>query len=1465
MYTRAHALHHEILGIDIGSTSLAAVLINPEGAISFRHCAPHGGDIPRALAVLDSALDDALEGALEGAPTARAQGCAVTGPLARGIGHDLYVDSRVACIRSARERYPGVRAVLLVGGEHFSLIRFDREGSYRSVKTNTSCAAGTGGFLDQQAGRLSMEDSAELSATALANTDPVPLVATRCAVFAKTDLIHAQQEGYSLSAISTGLCRGVARNLADTLFKGEEVEGPVLMTGGVSRNAAVVREIRDLLPVELIVDEEGPCQGAIGAALSLQAKMVGSSLLTPVFRVADLYGESEPDRDDLFPPLELTLSEYPDFSSWQSWEEEGVEVDLYRPWDSGQDAYLGIDIGSTSTKAVLTTLEGEMLGGFYTRTAGRPLQAVQALFRAIEGAAHRVGAELAIHGSATTGSGRKFIGGIINADEVLDEISAHARAAVELDPEVDTIIEIGGQDSKFTTLRKGRVTSSVMNTVCAAGTGSFIEEQARRLGVSIREYADRTDGVRAPRVNDRCTVFMDRDINHLLATGYTVPEVLAAALHAVRENYLNRVAVEKRIGRVVFFQGATARNRSLVAAFEQKLGRPILVSPFCHLTGALGAALTLLDRRVLSDSFAGLDLWKREIPIRREICDLCTNHCKLTVAELEGRSVAFGFLCGRDYGTEQFVARNVSGFDLLREGRALTRRLLAEAPGPTGKSEAATGDPAAAGPVIGLPDSLYLAQDIPFWQTFFRQLGIRTRTSASLKDPIRRGRFLTGAEFCAPLTALHGHAAALLEQADYLFLPVYLEQKPERSGALRKYCYYTQFAPPMIAQGLQNKEVEGRIISPLVGSRYSRFHLVGELHRALSVLGEGAPRFHQIAFALDAAQRLRDTREEQLRELFLRHSTVHSRGDGLDVVLLGRPYTVLSPGMNKGIPDIFGALGVRVFYQDMLPRREGDTEAIEALLREINWEFGAAILEAAEITARTPGLYPVMLTSFKCGPDSFITEYARRILDAHDKPYLLLELDEHDSSVGYETRIEAALRAFRTHREEETGREEATQREEATGRRVAALRGGRAGASAPPVRYDGINPRYLRVLDRERTLVIPRWDDYTIPLIAAILQGQGYRTIVMEETDATIRRGLRWNNGQCIPMNAVAEGFVETVRNHGLDPGETTLWIPSAEFSCNIKLFPHHIQETLHQYGQGFEEARVYLGHLTHIDISPLVTAQAYLAHMFSGLIRRIACRIRPYELNRGETDRAVEESLEILKAVFRGERPNRSATVAEIMDRFEAIPYDREAQRPKVALFGDIYVRENTVFNQDVIHYIEENGGEVVTMPFHEFTRMTVSVYFRRWMWEGKLGRLLALKPMMGALATMERWYYGHFERVLGEPAVAFRDDPAEILARFGVRLDHEGESQDNLLKTWYISRQHPDLALFVQLSPGFCCAALVTEAMSARIREVTGVPVLSITYDGTGGNRNEAILPYLMYPGDTGSSGVPDEAEVG
>ena len=305
-----------------------------------------------------------------------------------------------------------------------------------------------------------------------------------------------------------------------------------------------------------------------------------------------------------YPPLKASYSEDPDFNiqettlyrSLGSDFQPEVEVERFEPLPEGKsiEVFLGLDIGSTSTKAVLTGPgRTGAWPGFTPGRPARPLPAVQALLEAMDDLARHQGTTFKFLGAGTTGSGRAFIGRIIGADLIIDEITAHARAAVELNPAVDTIIEIGGQDSKFTTLNNGMVTFSTMNTVCAAGTGSFIEEQASRLGCPLSEYSRRAEGVRSPLASDRCTVFMERDLNHYLNKGYEVDEILAAVLHAVRDNYLSKVAVASRIGTCLSFQGATGRNRALVAAFEQKLGQPIFVSQYCHLTGALGTAYIL--------------------------------------------------------------------------------------------------------------------------------------------------------------------------------------------------------------------------------------------------------------------------------------------------------------------------------------------------------------------------------------------------------------------------------------------------------------------------------------------------------------------------------------------------------------------------------------------------------------------------------------------------------------------------------------------------------------------------------------------------------------------------------------------------------------------------------------------------------------------------------------------------------
>ncbi|MGB9438623.1 MAG: acyl-CoA dehydratase activase, partial [Desulfobacterales bacterium] len=781
-----------ILGIDIGSVSIGIAAISPGKEL-----------VGNAYGFHHGAIVDTLKNMLDDFNLSAIGAVAATTSTPSILKLDGKYDNRVSIIAACRHFHEEIGSILLVGGEKFGLIQFDAAGNYLHFKANTSCAAGTGSFLDQQAVRLNLAGIAQLSEIAFSNTGVIPKIASRCAVFAKTDLVHAQQEGYTLAEICDGLCHGLAKNIVDTAFAGQKPNGPVIFTGGVAQNRAVVRHIEDMIGLKVKIEKT--LYGAAGAALSLLQDMSNDRLSAAragsvISSVDQLLVQRPVNKTYYHAPLTLQLSDYPDFDRHQRYEFQWtdsenpypVEVDIYQTLDSGAlyTIYLGFDIGSTSTKAVMTGSNQTVLAGFYTRTAARPVAAVQNIFAAIADLADKKALTLQVIGAGTTGSGRKFAGKIIGADLIVDEITAHARAACQLNPQVDTIIEIGGQDSKFTTLKDGTVTFSIMNAVCAAGTGSFIEEQAQKLGCPLDEFSNRTENQRSPLASDRCTVFMERDLNHYLNEGFDVNEVLASVLHAIRENYLTKVAIENNIGKTILFQGATAKNKALVAAFEQRLKKPIQVSRYCHLTGALGTAILLSEQKIASTKFRGLDLHTQKIPIQSEVCELCTNHCKITLADVAGERVAYGFLCGRDYDSAQYVSNNLSGFDLLRE----RKKAVSFKPQP--KSEAAL--------TIGIPAALHLYEDLALWRKFFNLMGIETITSEKYGNAIKEGKQISGAEFCAPMSALHGHIKYLLtptagdEGVDFLFVPFYFEKKANEKGIRRQYCYYSQFAPTVV-------------------------------------------------------------------------------------------------------------------------------------------------------------------------------------------------------------------------------------------------------------------------------------------------------------------------------------------------------------------------------------------------------------------------------------------------------------------------------------------------------------------------------------------------------------------------------------------------------------------------------------------------------------------------------------------
>jgi len=1376
------------VGIDIGAISIAIVEMDIEKNILKKEYRFHEGKIRENL---EDLLKDFIK---------ENQIYCCTSSSSEFLENCKVYENIISIIEGAKFFYPDLRSILHVGGEKFYLFRFDTKGNYLDMKSNTSCAAGTGSFIDQQAKRLGLKNIAELSEIALQNYNEPPKIASRCSVFAKTDLIHAQQEGYTISEICDGICLGLVNNITDTLFINQP-DFPLVFSGGVSKNKAVLRHLEKRLNHKIEVHQYSQYFGVIGAILLLISEEKENFINYNLIKIKN-YNEK---KEYYYKPLELKLSNYPDFTSFSSLVYEPnnnlpkVEIDIYQRFFKGNsyNCYVGIDIGSTSTKMILLDETEEPLAGFYTRTSGRPIEAIKALFSSLDYIIKENEIKITFLGVGTTGSGRKFIGKIINADLILDEITAHAKAAYKLNPEIDTIIEIGGQDAKFTTMKNGIVTFSKMNTVCAAGTGSFIEEQAQKLDVKLSEFSKLIEGQKSPLVSDRCTVFMERDISYFLSKNFSREECLTAVLFAVRENYLLKVAVEGAIGNNVCFQGATAKNKALVAAFEQKLKKTIFVSKYCHLTGAMGVALTLIEENVRKSKFRGIDIYKEEIPVRNEICNLCLNHCRIRIVNVNQEEIAFGFLCGRDYNSKKYIPKKDQESLLSLRKKAIISKDLNL-------------------PVLGIPTGLQIFDKIYFWKQFFNKLKIPFVTSEDFKDPISSGKKISGAEFCSPMSAYFGHVNYIADKSDVIFLPVYLEDRVEKENKnwLRKYCFYSQMSSSVASQIVEEKNK--KFIMPIINYRKEENYIKKELYNSLFKIYGNYINFDSLSKSYDEVIEEYKNYKNRLKELFS-----FPINDEIKIVLLGRPYTVLSNVMNKNIPDLFTNQGVTVYYQDMLPLIDNDEE-IDKLLEAFHWSYATMILKAANFCAKTKGIYPVLITSFKCAPDSFVIEYFNRILDKNNKPYLILQLDEHDSNVGYETRIEAAIRAFKNH---------LTQSERKF--YTSNLK---------------VNPE-LETNIKDKILVLPNWDPLTVRLLKEVLRNEAKDVLILEETPEKIVESMKTNTGQCVPINAIFNEFKDLIIKNNLNPEEVALWLPKSNWSCNIRLYPYYIKSLLESYGNGLEKASVYLGNMTQIEFGPNVSIKNYLAYLFSGILYKLGCRFRPYEKEKGSTNNAIEKGLKSFSSSLRGEISYKAA-IEEVLNLFKNIEIYKDKIKPKVAIFGDLYVRDNPTFNQNLIKFIEDNGGEVVVTPYSEYAKITASAYFKLWMKELKITDIILYKALLYLVEFIDGKYYSPFINYIGKSASGKNKDIEKKLAMFNIFLEQEGETKDNLLKVFYLMEKYPDLSLFVHTSPAFFCPSLITEAYCKRIEEIFGVSVVNIIYDGTNSFKNDVIIPFLKYP---------------
>lgn len=940
------------------------------------------------------AASDLLREFCQTVPEEAIAGICVTGSGGRAVARAFdagFENEFRALARSMHALYPQVRTVFEMGGETSKYIRLGPTDGLDHLgildyQSSTECAAGTGSFIDQQASRLLYEIK-DVGAAAC-GASCAARVAGRCSVFAKTDMIHAQQKGYSADQILRGLCEAVARNFKSSIVKGKQVVPPVAFVGGVALNTGVrdaLREACGLRESDFIVPELQCWMTALGASM-LAAEGSGKRSMSTFSHLqrATAGAEDLPTTEALSLDQVVVLRDH--------------VLSIKAP-ETGScvDAYLGIDVGSVSTNLVVLDSMGNLLKEIYVPTAGRPIEVVSAGLREIE---EELGTRINIGGVGTTGSGRELIGELTGADTVNDEITAHKTGAMHVChqlrmPLVDTIFEIGGQDSKFIRIRDGVVVDFAMNEACAAGTGSFLEEQAEKLGVAIKgEFARLALSSRNPiRLGERCTVFMARDVSSLLLKGAAVADLCAGLAYSVALNYLNRVVRGRKLGNVIYFQGGTAYNDAVAAAFSVILKKPIVVPPHNGVIGAIGMALIARDRMLASSEasrFRGFDLNRVNFTSRDFICYACSNYCEMKEFLIDGEKSYWGDQCSDKFRKRSRTDRQPVIEDLL----SCRDKLL----------EAALEPPKAGRQTVGIPRAMFFYDRFPFWCTYLQELGYNVTVSPPTDGRIAAdGEELAIAQPCYPVQVAHGHVHALLKQGvDYVLLPNVVDAETPFKQVESKLCPWNQTLP-FVVRAVEKLETDLRdiLLCPTIHFRQGPHHVRKELHILASALGRSKAASDA---AVESAYKAQNNFGATVRRAGEAALQVLTATREPAIVLLGRPYNIYDRTACCDIPRKLRTFyGINVLPLDFLPL---DGEDVSQINDNMYWHAGRLILAAAQFTRCIPGLHLIYISNFKCGPDSYLKSY---IEDACGKPSLVLQFDGHSNDAGYITRCEAYL------------------------------------------------------------------------------------------------------------------------------------------------------------------------------------------------------------------------------------------------------------------------------------------------------------------------------------------------------------------------------------------------------------------------------------------------------------------------
>lgn len=1379
-----------ILGIDIGSVSVGIALLSADYSVIHTSYTRHRGQP-------DAVLIDLLK-ALETKYTFST--VAVTGTGAKRIAALLGaspVNEVVAQVEAARVFYPHARSIIDIGGQdsQYILLEQTKETGLRlkDFSVSSMCASGTGSFLDQQATRLNLSIEKEFAHAALRSSHPAR-IAGRCSVFAKSDMIHLQQKGTPVEDIVAGLCHALVRGFKSSVIGTKDLQLPIAIVGGVAANGGVIAAFHNELQLQeevLIRPEHFAVSGAIGAAVFILAH--------PDENIAYLGAEKlrlnilqESTEKTTLIPLPIPLQPSPKDAP------VAIEHAQILP------VFLGIDIGSISTNLVLITADHKVIAKHYLMTASEPIKAVKGGFADL---LDRFGKAVEILGVATTGSGRHLIGDLVGADIMVNEITAHAKAAVFADPKVDTIFEIGGQDSKYVHLSGGIVDDFTMNKACAAGTGSFLEEQADKLDISIKEeFSSLAFAADAPvNCGEQCTVFIESEVIRHQQNGTTLPDITAGLAYSIVTNYLHKVVENRAIGDHILFQGGVAFNTAVRSAFEVMTGKQLLVPPHHEVMGALGCCLLAKEAHesgaIKKSRFNGFECLNHKLVQQSFQCNKCENRCDITKINLANHPPLFyGGRCER-----YEVRRHNDAITTLPDLIAERERLMFSAYTPRSPQIATKG-------VIGYPQVLTFHEYYPFFNAFFSELGFSLLLSPPTNSTIiREGVGSVASATCFPTKIAHGHVAWMKKavsqgKADYMFIPSIRETFPTCDAhPFANHCSYVQYIPDLTNEALSLTEDGIPLLKPSLHFRMGKKQLMNELMQTARQIGITNKSCVNKAFdcAMQTQQRFTKQRLELGKKVLATLSE-----DTTAVVLTGKMHNIHDAGTNLNIGRLFRELGILVIPMDLLDLN--NSPEVGEAWRNMTLAMGQKTLVVADIVRRTPNLHAVYLANFGCVNDSIYPNFFKR--EMGEKPFLLLEIDEHSAEAGVITRCEAFLDAISNKTVVSTLPNRISKKE-----------------------YDP---------DGDRVLYLPHAAN-GMGVWAAALRASGVNAKVLPPPD---ERSLHWgrtslNGKECLPCTMMTGDMLRLLKDTNVSADKAAFFMPGSCGSCRYDLF-NTLQQVIFE-DMGLEDVVLvdeYKGankKLHAIMSSKEYGLLAWKGFMAADILEKMRMHIRPYELYTGTTDQTYKFCLKHIISIIEQQGDVEKA-VAYAVDQFAMIEKSQE-KRPVIGLVGEAYLRNVDYASNHLIQRLEQLGVEVQMPAIMEV--LWYSLYKERY-YKAQGGETLSgmlLKIQHAMLSAVEKKLRRHTKTLLPHP---YEKRVWNVIANSGFTLDA------GLGFGAALDMASHNVQGIVHAIPFNCVPGLMIQGLEQRFRRLNPeIPFLTVAFHGHNDPSVEIRLEALVH----------------